>query len=142
MFGLNDTDKEWKKWGEYDPYFGVATCEKYRGGQNKDDFFASGEQYFKGLVERFDRVSIPLNKDGFALEFGCGVGRILKSMSSYFNTSVGIDISQAMLDEAGKHVDLKKKNVCRLVNQAERLRKNGYRGLIQEFYVHWPTCSL
>ncbi len=108
MPGLNDTDSEWQEWGEHDPYFAVMSCEKYRGGQNKEDFFANGEHYFQGLLERFDKISIPFDKDGSALEYGCGVGRVLKPMGYYFKNSVGIDISQAMLDEARKHVDLEK----------------------------------
>lgn len=108
MFRLNDTDKEWQKWGEHDPYFAVVSREKYKGGRNKRDFFAVGEQYFKELLAQFDRISLPLNNKGSALDYGCGVGRILKPISHYFKYSVGIDISHAMLDEAKKHINLNK----------------------------------
>jgi SAM-dependent methyltransferase len=105
MGNIHDTDSEWKKWGKYDPYFAVLTTPKYRGGKNKQDFFDSGEKYFQRLIDDFSRLSIPLEKNGCALDYGCGVGRVLRPMSNYFNRTIGIDISSSMIAEAQKNCD-------------------------------------
>lgn len=108
MGNIHDTDAEWKKWEEYDPYFAVLTTPKYRGGNNKQDFFDSGEKYFQRLINDFSRLSIPLERNGCALDYGCGVGRVLRPMSNYFNCTVGIDISPSMITEAQKNCDPEK----------------------------------
>ncbi|MDP7236342.1 MAG: methyltransferase domain-containing protein, partial [Candidatus Latescibacteria bacterium] len=65
-----------------------------------EEFFASGEQNFLHMREGFDRLSIPLTPEGKALDYGCGVGRVLKPFGQYFQQAVGIDVSRAMVEDA------------------------------------------
>ena len=37
---------------------------------------------------------------GRALDFGCGVGRLTQALGRHFNTCVGVDISQSMVQQA------------------------------------------
>ena len=52
------TDKDWKKWGEKDPYFGVVSHPEFRSGsieQNRDGFFNSGEKFVAEVLSQADR---------------------------------------------------------------------------------------
>lgn len=94
------TDAEWKKWANADPYYAVLSTDEYRSGASRDQFFQSGETHFYHVANRFDALHLTLDKQGDAIDFGCGVGRVLAPMSRYFARTVGIDVSQHMLDEA------------------------------------------
>lgn len=99
-----NTDAAWRKWGASDPYYAVLSTEKYRSGQDRDDFFASGRAHFGSIRARFEALDLPLDPSGGAVDFGCGVGRVLAPMSEYFDHSIGIDVVPEMLAEARKHV--------------------------------------
>ena len=117
---MHDTDSEWKKWGKENPYFAVITDPKYKEGEGKVEFMLSGKKYFEDILQDFNRLSIPLNRDGNALDYGCGVGRVLKPISEYFKSSTGIDVSSHMLEEARKNCN-KEKTELRLFTEYENL---------------------
>lgn len=102
-----NTDKQWEKWGQANPYFGVLSDKKFRGKNLSDDilddFSKSGEQYIASVIG----TALDF-QDSFSpnrvLDFGCGVGRLLVPLAERFNHVVGVDISPSMLAEAQKHV--------------------------------------
>jgi 2-polyprenyl-3-methyl-5-hydroxy-6-metoxy-1,4-benzoquinol methylase len=110
---MPNTDSMWEKWGKSDPYYAVITRDQYHTknlSESKEAFFESGRahvaQVLQDMEQRFgvfDRRS--------ALDFGCGVGRLVVPFASYFARVDGIDISQSMLKEAA-------------VNLADRAIKN------------------
>ncbi len=104
MTWINDTDSEWRRWGETDPYFAVLTSPRYRNRANTIEFFQTGESHFSRVRANYQRLGISLDPAGVALDFGCGVGRVLRPLCEYFKRAVGIDVSPAMLSEAGKQV--------------------------------------
>lgn len=91
---MEDTDKHWQLWGELDPYRGVCYPEGLSA-----DFWESGERYVKSLMGSID----PLRR-GSALDFGCGVGRILSPLSARFALVTGVDVSPVMLEHARRNV--------------------------------------
>ncbi|MBF0383303.1 MAG: class I SAM-dependent methyltransferase [Magnetococcales bacterium] len=99
-----DTDSEWEKWGNNDPYFGVVTHDKYRKknitDEAKNEFFQSGQREVKKILEtckrHLDENFAPKN----VLEFGCGVGRLTIPLAKISNHVVGLDVSTSMLNEA------------------------------------------
>jgi 2-polyprenyl-3-methyl-5-hydroxy-6-metoxy-1,4-benzoquinol methylase len=99
-----NTNYDWEKWGQQDPYFGVITDEKYRSGNITEsiklDFFESGIAHVEHVLsvckKHFDPNFIPKR----ALDFGCGVGRLVIPLAAIANEVVGLDISEAMLKEA------------------------------------------
>lgn len=101
------TDKQWEKFGKEDPYFGVITHEKYSRKnltkKAKQEFFKSGKEHvedvLKTIKEKVDKSFNPKE----ALDFGCGVGRIVLPLSSYVKSVDGVDISLSMLKEAKKN---------------------------------------
>ncbi|MEM0979922.1 MAG: methyltransferase domain-containing protein [Cyanobacteria bacterium P01_H01_bin.58] len=102
-----DTDREWEKYGKEDPYYGVITCEKFCQANlnkaSKEEFFASGSKYIDKII---DNVRQHLNQDCVierALDFGCGVGRLVMPLAKISKEVTGIDVSESMLNEARKN---------------------------------------
>lgn len=102
---FHNTDREWKRWDKRDLYYAVLSHSEYRNGQNMEGFFSTGKANFSKLLDDFKRFGIPLDPSGNALDFGCGVGRLLIPFGNFFQRTLGIDISQDMLEEARKNIN-------------------------------------
>lgn len=97
------TDKDWKRWGQTDPYFGVVSHPQFRSGsiaQNRDAFFRSGEEFIAELLMQADRRFGGKQQRRSALDFGCGVARLTIPLARRFEHVDGADVSAFMLDEA------------------------------------------
>lgn len=107
---MNNTDKQWEKYGDQDPYFGVLSSDKYRinnlDNQAYLDFFQSGDDYLKVILHNIQKYLDPSFKPRKSLDFGCGVGRILIPLANTSLEVVGLDISASMLAEAQKNCEL------------------------------------
>jgi SAM-dependent methyltransferase len=104
---MNTFDKSWKKWGQADPYYAVLTSEKYRGenlAPNVAEFFATGQDHITDLLEHLHRLYDGMT-NGTALDFGCGVGRLLIPLALRYERAIGVDISEGMLEEAAINFD-------------------------------------
>jgi 2-polyprenyl-3-methyl-5-hydroxy-6-metoxy-1,4-benzoquinol methylase len=103
----NNSNRDWEKFGKEDPYFGVLSHDTFRKErlthEARDAFFATGEEYIgntfasvgKWLGEPFEPLS--------AIDFGCGVGRLVIPMAKRCERVVGVDISPSMIAEAAKN---------------------------------------
>src|SRR4051812_23982259 len=98
-----NSDQAWENYGRLDPYYGVLTDAKFRKenltSERLAEFFGTGESHVANLLENVrDHVgSFPA---GCALDFGCGVGRLLLPFARRFQRVVGVDISPSMLTAA------------------------------------------
>jgi SAM-dependent methyltransferase len=98
------TDSDWEHFAQTDPYWAVLTCDQFRRGNldagTRGAFFESGEEHI-GWVELTARTHLD---PGFAprraLDFGCGVGRLLLPLAKRCAEVVGVDVSDTMLREA------------------------------------------
>jgi SAM-dependent methyltransferase len=87
-----------------DPYWAVLTEERFRTAAMSPDgrrsFFDGGEAHVRALFAARD----DLLGGGFpprrALDFGCGVGRLLPSLARRCEQVVGVDVAPAMIAEA------------------------------------------
>lgn len=104
-----DTDREWEKYGKYDPYYGVLTYDKYRKSkmtdESKEDFFKSGYEYIDLVLKKIRKYIDPDYSVRRALDFGCGVGRLVIPLSKVAETVTGVDVSDSMLREAKKNCE-------------------------------------
>ncbi len=104
MFG-NDPDKDWERFGAEDPYYSVLNTEAYRSHRLDDEkieeIFRSGESCIEGFLHFAERHFGPIPRHS-ALEYGCGVGRLLVPLSGRFVKVTGVDVSPSMLREAGQ----------------------------------------
>ena len=103
---MADTDAHWKKWGEQDPYFGVLSHSDFRGasldGSVRKAFFLTGENEITERLDFFGRHYGEIPR-GTAVDFGCGVGRLMLPLGRRYEKVVGIDVSPAMIREAEKN---------------------------------------
>ena len=98
---------EWEKWGRQDPYFAVITDPRYRSAklteESKKVFFDSGRHHALAVLAECRQRIDPTFKPKRVLDFGCGVGRVLLAFAEVADSVVGVDVSQAMLDEARRN---------------------------------------
>ena len=104
-----DTDAEWEKWGERDPYFAVLTDPKFRSGNLSDEvrleFFDSGRLHVNHVLDACHRYVNPHLRRGSVLDFGCGTGRLVLPFAEQFEHVTAVDVSQAMLREARRNAE-------------------------------------
>lgn len=102
----DNTDLAWERWGQQDPYFAVLTEQKYRRNcieDTKVSFFESGRLHIREVMRDVEDHFGPIPR-GSALDFGCGVGRLMVPLSKEFSSVTGLDVSRAMLAEASKNL--------------------------------------
>lgn len=99
--------KEWQQLGTSEPYWSVLTEEKYKSSHIKktgEEFYASGKRDLERLFNTLDRNGIDRSRYKSCLDYGCGLGRIVRWMSENFDKVYGFDISRAHLAMAGKYL--------------------------------------
>lgn len=91
----------WDTYAAIEPFFAVLANAKYlRANLSREaeaEFFATGDAYVRYVLEvirqRLARVFSPR----FALEFGCGPGRVALALAEHAPSVVAVDSSPAML---------------------------------------------
>jgi len=142
---INNSDEDWELFGKTDPYFAVLTAPEYRGQLSdaaRSKFFASGEKHIETILsivrERLDPAFAPER----ALDFGCGVGRLLIPLAARCREVTGIDISPSMLAEARRNCDAVGATNARLVQGDDELSGvNGSFDFVHSYIVlqHIPV---
>lgn len=91
---------EWTRLGATDPLWAVLSNPGKRGGLwEPEEFFEIGVRDVRDVLVTVARASIDITRDR-ALDFGCGVGRLTQALANEFNTVVGVDIAESMLERA------------------------------------------
>lgn len=142
----SDSDREWEKFGKDDPYFGVITHDRFRKSnltdENKEEFFESGSTYIDdvlGAIRQHIDQTFTIKK---ALDFGCGVGRLIIPLAKVAQEVTGIDVSDSMLNEAKKNCEARSISNVVLVKSDDTLSLlNGKFDFIHSFIVfqHIPV---
>ena len=103
-----DTDQDWSRIGETEPYFGVLSHPRFMSARLDDDakeaFFATGRDYVAAILDCL-RPVLAGRKIVSALDFGCGVGRLLLPMSRVCDNVAGVDVAPAMRNLATRNVE-------------------------------------
>jgi SAM-dependent methyltransferase len=106
---VDDSDESWREFGRSDPYFGVLSVDQFRAENLTDEtlkeFFDSGERHIAQLLDAVRDHVAPAPALGEALDFGCGVGRLVLPLAKRYRSVVGIDISDAYIAEAIRNRD-------------------------------------
>lgn len=103
-----DTDRAWEQVAQTDPYWGVLTSDEFLGeGLDADTeraFFASGEAHIAHVLEVIRAQLQPDFAPTSALDYGCGVGRLLLPLAGVAARVVGVDVSDSMMAKAAGHL--------------------------------------
>jgi hypothetical protein len=114
-----DTDQDWLKIAETDPYFGVAGNPHYHLGRIDDNLLAelyrSGESEISSVM-RTIRQAVPDFIAANALDFGCGVARHSLAMAAHAEFVTGFDIAPAMTARAVEAASQRGIANCRFAN--------------------------
>jgi 2-polyprenyl-3-methyl-5-hydroxy-6-metoxy-1,4-benzoquinol methylase len=120
----NDPDRDWERFGAEAPYYSVINTERYRSEQLDDELIrevletgeSSSNTFLQFAQQRFGHFS-----RGRALEFGCGVGRLLLPLAREFEGVTGVDVSPAMLAEAERNCERAGAKNVQLVRSDDQL---------------------
>jgi hypothetical protein len=101
---MRDTDADWHEIGRKEPWYGVLATGKFLvRNMNADtisEFFASGREDMRPVVETIERLYGAGFKPERALDFGCGVGRLCFAMRDTAKHVTGVDVSHGMIEKA------------------------------------------
>jgi SAM-dependent methyltransferase len=101
-------DRSWERHGRAQAYYGVLSSDKFRTENLNDallaEFMRSGSGHLDEVLSFIEGYFGPVARNR-ALDFGCGVGRVLLPMTQKFAHSTGIDISDSMRAEAQRNAD-------------------------------------
>lgn len=90
-----------------DPYYAVLNVEENRDARLTEEerarFARSGDEDMERTLAEIRRWIAPDFAPRNAVDFGCGVGRLTIPIARVAGHVTGIDISQAMLDEARRN---------------------------------------
>ena len=142
----NNTDDTWEIFGRDNPYYGVLGHEKFRKenlSENlKSEFFESGIDHINRILKLVSDKYGEMNAEKSALDFGCGVGRLIPPLSRHFSHVTGVDISLSMLSEAKINCNLQGlKNVTLVQSDDNLSRVSGLFDFVHTYIVlqHVPV---
>ncbi|MCS6850206.1 MAG: class I SAM-dependent methyltransferase [Gemmataceae bacterium] len=98
------SDQVFEYFGKADPYWCVLTHDRFKAENlsdaNRQEFFTTGEEEIAALFRTIRQRIVPDFEPATALDFGCGVGRLLFPLARRCRAVVGIDVSEGMIREA------------------------------------------
>ncbi len=116
---MSTAQEKWEYFGENDPYWAVSTYDKFKskniGESAKEEFFRTGEEQIAEVWNEIAKQFDPAFKPKNALDFGCGVGRLVFPLAAHAETVYGVDISRPMLAEA--RVNAEQKGIANVIFQ-------------------------
>ncbi|MFN0069654.1 MAG: class I SAM-dependent methyltransferase [Limisphaerales bacterium] len=93
----------WRTLGREDPLWAVYSLPEKRGRRwDLEDFLRTGEEDVARAAECIGRHAGAQGRFGQVLDFGCGVGRLVRAWSNRAGRVTGVDISETMLEHARK----------------------------------------
>jgi 2-polyprenyl-3-methyl-5-hydroxy-6-metoxy-1,4-benzoquinol methylase len=122
----NNTDKDWEKFGNSEPYWSVLTSnEKFLTSnlteENKQLFFKTGDLHIESVIKIIKKYIDPKYSIKRALDFGCGVGRLVIPLSKIANNVTGIDVSESMLKETKNNCESRSINNVEIITSDDDL---------------------
>jgi ubiquinone/menaquinone biosynthesis C-methylase UbiE len=99
---LKATSSDWEYMARTDPLWAVCTELGPQGGSydELERFWESGRRDVDAALTHVEACGLGIDRDGEALDFGCGLGRVSQPLAEVFASCVGVDISPTMLDLA------------------------------------------
>jgi SAM-dependent methyltransferase len=103
-----DTDAAWEEIARRDPFWGVLSTDEYLGTdlgeETERSFFQSGEDHVSRVFDVLRQHVQPGFSPVSALDYGCGLGRILIPLAKACERVIGVDVSPTMLSRAAANL--------------------------------------
>lgn len=97
---LKTSKQAWEDLGELDPLYAIQTDPRFKFNKwDLDSFFDTGTQEIAIFLEKARKMGYPSGRQ-IALDFGCGIGRLTRALTKYFDKVYGVDISATMISKA------------------------------------------
>ena len=97
---------EWKKWGEEDPLYGVASWKGKAVGETApwtdSAFYTVGKSDWQDALRHWERYGLSKTR---CVEIGCSAGRLTMHMVQSFEQVHALDVSEGMLAYARAQVN-------------------------------------
>jgi len=142
---LQKLKRNWNKLADEDALWAILSdpTKKHNKWQ-LEEFFKTGEKEISDIFEKLESLGLKV-KFGRCLDFGCGAGRLTQALGNFFNESIGVDISEKMIELARNY---NSRDNCKFfVNEDENLSlfSDGYFDFIYSsitFQHIYPTYAL
>lgn len=148
LMRINPPDEspvDWEGLGSTDPYWTVLTHEKFHASRLDDaargEFFQSGEEHLDWVMQTVHEKLSAAFEPTRALDFGCGVGRVLIPLARR-TPAVGVDVASSMLAEARKNLDQRGLNADLVIGDDALSQVTGEFDFIHSYIVlqHIPPA--
>ena len=97
---LQKLQRNWNKLANGDALWAILSDPKKKHNKWKlDEFFKTGEKEISDVFQELESLGLKV-KFGKCLDFGCGAGRLTQALAKFFNESIGVDISEKMIQLA------------------------------------------
>jgi len=101
---LGDQQREWEEIAREDALWAILSySDRKFGAWDREAFFQTGEAEIEELMTHARELGRPVGRTS-ALDFGCGVGRLTRALSQHFDSCLGLDISETMV-EGGRELN-------------------------------------
>lgn len=98
--GLSTTNKNWEGLAQRDALWAICTTPGKEGGKwDIASFFELGETEIAIIWDYLDVHGLLPRDPQHALDFGCGVGRLSRALTSRFAQVTGVDVAQTMVEK-------------------------------------------
>ncbi len=93
----------WNVLAKLDPLWTILSDPQKKFGKwDPKEFFATGEQEAQRVLAMCDAGGLEISC-GNLLDFGCGVGRMTRAFSNFFEACTGVDVSENMIGLAKEY---------------------------------------
>jgi 2-polyprenyl-3-methyl-5-hydroxy-6-metoxy-1,4-benzoquinol methylase len=103
MTTFGELQQSWQSLGSDDPLWAILSDPRAKGGKwSVDQFLRTGQTEIDRVFSWLHEQGLKEIKDGRALDFGCGAGRLTQALAKRFARCTGVDIAASMLEAARK----------------------------------------
>lgn len=92
--------KDWEVLAAADPFWAVLSHPDKLGGRwDREAFFETGRREIGLVMDHLAKLGVDVQRER-ALDFGCGVGRVVQALADHFEAVDGVDITEGMVVRA------------------------------------------
>lgn len=100
---ITDLQKNWDDLGEVDPFWAILAYPEQQGNKwDRDEFFATGRTQVDEVLATVATACGEPASTAYAVDFGCGAGRLTLGLARHYDRVSGVDIAPSMIELANE----------------------------------------